>query len=82
MNYTTYIANQNVRFFSTTYKRTLISFDAGANWNRITPPVNDTTCVLVSLCMSIGSGCCEQAYSSHSYTCMNSCVCIHRFLLL
>ena len=50
MNSTAYIANQNVRFFSTTYKRTLISFNAGANWNRITPPVNDTTCVLVSKC--------------------------------
>ena len=45
MNYTTYIANQNI---GTTYKRTLISFDAGANWNKIKPPGNNSYCQLVN----------------------------------
>ena len=55
MNYTTYIANQNVRSSPTVTNppvRTLISFDAGGNWEKLRPPSqdsdgNDIQCVQV-----------------------------------
>ena len=53
MNYTTYIANQNVRtssFDTNPTVRTLISFDVGANWQVVRPPTtDDNECILVSV---------------------------------
>lgn len=51
MNGTTYICNQNM---PGSFVRTLISFDAGGNWEMLRPPTADTTgklleCILVSI---------------------------------
>ena len=45
MNYTTYVANQNVRSSPSVTSppvRTLISFDAGGNWEKLHPPSQDS----------------------------------------
>ena len=45
MNYTTYIANQNVRSSPSVINppvHTLISFDAGGNWEKLRPPSQDS----------------------------------------
>ena len=50
MNYTTYICNQYVRSsasVSNPPKRTLISFDAGGNWETLRPPANAPQCIQV-----------------------------------
>ncbi len=53
MNHTTYIANQNVRTSPSDTNpliRTLISFDVGANWQIVRPPVtDDNECIQVNM---------------------------------